>query len=102
MALNSTVLSNLFVANLESKFPKGFNKTQRNEIEKFTEAFAEAIIEHFTTEAQITVSTTVTTPVTPSTSLQRIPASVIVGTPTDGPVSTVNLSGTGTGTATIS
>lgn len=102
MALNTTVLSALMVSKLEEKFPRGFNKIQRDEIEKFTEAFASAIISHFTDDAQITVNTavTTTTPVSPSTSLQRIPAVVIQGTPTDGPASTVNLAGTGTGTGT--
>lgn len=102
MPLNTTVLSDLMVTKLEEQFPRGFNKIQREEIEKFTVALADAVISHFTANAQVTVNTnvTTTTPVTTETSLQRIPASVLVGTPTDGPASTVNLAGTGTGTGT--
>lgn len=98
MSLNADTLSDLLVTQLEDKFPRGFNKLQRDEIRKFTDALAEAIVSHFVNNAQITVTTT--SPISPSTSLQRLPATLTTGTPTDGPAVTVNLAGTGTGTLT--
>lgn len=102
MALDTTTLGNLMLTKLEGQFPKGFNKYQREEILKFSIAMADAIIEHFTNEAEVTVTTTVstTTPVTTGTSLQRLPTTIIAGEPTVGPASTVNLAGTGTGSGT--
>jgi len=98
MALSKIALSDLFYDKIHGTFKTP--KKGRKDLRKLADALADAIVTHFTSDAEVnvTVNVTTTTTITPSDSgLQRDPAT---SNATLAPVANKTIAGTGTGTGT--